>query len=61
MGVTDCLFEVLFGSLCAVRAQKAGLIFVNTLSDTIHMISAYASSNKLVLGQIKTEYKLSGI
>ncbi|HBC3931672.1 TPA: ISAs1 family transposase, partial [Vibrio parahaemolyticus] len=131
--VTYCLFEVLFGSLCAVIAGAKGWFdireyirghhdwfkrnnlflngipaddtiariistiepeqfhecFVNwmssihTLTDgqviaidgktlrgsynredrtsTIHMISAYASSNKLVLGQLKTEQKSNEI
>ncbi len=30
-------------------------------ASTIHMISAYASSNKLVLGQLKTEEKSNEI
>ncbi|WP_277870876.1 ISAs1 family transposase [Vibrio breoganii] len=30
-------------------------------ASTIHMISAYASSNKLVLGQLKTEHKSNEI
>ena len=131
--VTYCLFEVLFGSLCAVIAGAKGWfdireyilghhewfkrngMFINeipaddtiariisriepeafhacfiswmsavhTLTDgevvaidgktlrgsynrdnrasTIHMISAYASSNKLVLGQLKTEQKSNEI
>jgi len=131
--VTYCLFEVLFGSLCAVIAgakgwfdireyllghhdwfQRNGLFlngipaddtiariistiepeqfhecFVNWMSSvhtltegqvvaidgktlrgsynredrtsTIHMVSAYASSNKLVLGQLKTEQKSNEI
>ncbi|EJB5284574.1 ISAs1 family transposase [Vibrio vulnificus] len=131
--VTYCLFEVLFGSLCAVIAGSKGWfdiceyilghhdwfkrngLFVNSIpvddtiariistiepesfhgcfinwmpsihtltqgqvvaidgktlrgsynredrSSTIHMISAYASSNKLVLGQLKTEQKSNEI
>ena len=30
-------------------------------ASTIHMVSAYASSNKLVLGQLKTEQKSNEI
>ncbi|WP_351123220.1 ISAs1 family transposase [Shewanella sp. T24-MNA-CIBAN-0130] len=131
--VTYCLFEVLFGSLCAVIAGAKGWFdireyilghhdwfqnnnlfmngipaddtiariistiepeqfhqcFINWMSSihtltegqviaidgktlrgsynredracTIHMISAYASSNKLVLGQLKTEQKSNEI